>query len=152
MGTKIILGLILALTVFKSSSQCLTRKHIDIANKVFEGKLKAEDFEGNLFITIDTVSAESPNVPSVYFEFDKSSELIEIFNQAMTSINAEGNFFNYYEMFNNNLYNSPLHQSYLVNNSKQTYKIDIWNNPTNITKIEGLTIRKSNDQVERFNE
>ena len=103
MGTKIILGLILVLTVFKSSSQCLTRKHIDIANKVFSGKLKNADFEGKLFLTIDTVSAESPNVPSVYFEFDKSSELIEIFNQSMISINVDGSFFNYYEMFNNNL-------------------------------------------------
>jgi len=152
MGTKIILGLILVLTVFKSSSQCLTRKHIDIANKVFSGKLKNADFEGKLFLTIDTVSAESPNVPSVYFEFDKSSELIEIFNQAMTSINVEGNFFNYYEMLNSSLYNSPLHQSYLVNNSKQTYKIDIWNNTTNITKIEGLSIIKLNYQIERINE
>ena len=81
-----------------------------------------------------------------------SKHAIEIFNQAMTSINVEGNFFNYYEMFNNSLYNSPLHQSYLVNNSKQTYKIDIWNNTTNITKIEGLSIIKLNYQIERINE
>jgi hypothetical protein len=150
MRTNIILGLVLI--VFSSYSQCLTSKHINIANKVFEGKLKANDFDGNLFITIDTVNAESPNVPSLYFEFDKSSELIEIFNQTMVSINVDGSFFNYYEMFNNSLYNSPLHLRFLVNNSKYTYVIDIWNNPNNITKIEGLTIRKSNDQVERFNE
>ena len=152
MKTTIILGLVFTLTVFRSSAQCLTRTYINLANKVFTGNLESKDFEGNLFLTIDTVNAESPNVPSLYFEFDKSSELIEIFNQAMTSINAEGNFFNYYEMFNNNLYNSPLHQSYLVNNSKQTYKIDIWNNTTNITKIEGLSIIKLNYQIERINE
>ena len=142
MKTTIILGLVFALTVFRSSAQCLTRTYINLANKVFTGNLESKDFEGKLFLTIDTVNAESPNVPSLYFEFDKSSELIEIFNQAMVSINVEGNFFNYYEMFNNSLYNSPLHQGYLVNNSKQTYKIDIWNNPTNITKIEGLSIIK----------
>jgi hypothetical protein len=69
MRTNIILGLVLI--VFSSYSQCLTSKHINIANKVFEGKLKANDFDGNLFITIDTVNAESPNVPSLYFEFSK---------------------------------------------------------------------------------
>lgn len=150
MGTNIILGLVF--TVFSSYSQCLTSKYINIANKVFEGNLKSNDFDGNLFLTIDTVNAESPNVPSVYFECDKSSELIEIFNQAMISIKVEGIFFNYYEMFNNSLYNSPLHQGYLVNNSKQTYKIDIWNNTNNITKIEGLSIIKLNYQIERINE
>ncbi len=152
MKTTIILGLVFTLTVFRSSAQCLTRTYINLANKVFTGNLESKDFEGNLFLTIDTVNAESPNVPSLYFEFDKSSELIEIFNQSMISINVDGSFFNYYEMFNNSLYNSPLHLSFLVNNSKYTYVIDIWNNPNNITKIEGLTICKSNNQVERFNE
>lgn len=146
MKTSIIIGLVLTLNVFRSSSQCITRKHIDIANKVFEGKLKAKDFEGKLFLTIDIVNSESLNVPSHCYEFIESYELIDLFNQAMISINAEGSFFNYYELFNNSLYNSPLHQSFLVNNSKYTYMIDIWNNPKNITKIEGLTIRKLNEQ------
>lgn len=151
MKTQIFLGLILAFTSITSYSQCLTRKHINIANKVFEGKLKAKDFEGKLFLTIDTVNSESLNVSSLYFEFDKSSELIKEFNKAMVSINAEGSFFNYYEMFNNSLYNSPLHQTFQVNNSKCTYVIDIWNNPKNITKIEGLTIRKLSEKQERTN-
>jgi hypothetical protein len=151
MKTSIIIGLVLTLTVFRSSSQCLTSKYINIANKVFEGKLTAKDFEGKLFLTIDTVNAESLNVPSLYYEFIESSELIELFNQAMVSINIKGSFFNYYESFNNSLYNSPLHQSFLVNSSKYTYLIHIWNNPKNITKIEGLTISKLNEQQERTN-
>jgi hypothetical protein len=150
MRTNIILGLVF--TVFSSYSQCLTRKHINIANKVFEDKLKSNDFEGNLFLTIDTVNAGSLSVPSEYSEFSESSELTKSFYKAMNSINVVGRFFNYYESFNNRLYNSPLHQSFLVNNSKNTYLVDIWNNPNNITKIEGLTIRKLNDQIERVNE
>jgi hypothetical protein len=149
MKTYIIIGLVLTLIVFRSSSQCLTRKHIDIANKVFEGNLKTSDFEGNLFLTVDTVNSELATFPSDYYEFSDPADLIKTFNKVMKSIKIEGTFFNYYESFNNSLYNSPLHQSFLVNSAKHTYVIDICNYPNDITKIEGLTIVKLNDKKDR---
>lgn len=69
----------------------------------------------------------------------------------MKSIGIIGGFFNYYEFINNSLYNSPLHQSFLVNNSRHTYRIDIWNNPNNVTKINGLSIVRYNELLERTN-
>lgn len=149
MKTKIFLAAILSLSVLTSTAQCLTRNHVDIANTVFSGNLKPADFAGNVFITIDTVNSERVETASEYTEFSEPAQLIKSFNSAMKSIGIEGNYFNYYEHFNNSLYNSPLHQSFLVNNSKYTYRIDIWNNPEDVTKIEGLTIVRYNEQIER---
>jgi hypothetical protein len=146
---KILLVIVLAFFNLVTSAQCLTRKHIDIANKVFEGNLKTSDFEGNLFLTVDTVNSELATVPSEYYEFNDPADLIKTFNKVMKSIRIEGTFFNYYESFNNSLYNSPLHQSFLVNSAKHTYVIDICNYPNDITKIEGLTIVKLNDKKDR---
>jgi hypothetical protein len=149
MKTKIFFAAILTLTVLTAPAQCLTRTYANIANNVFSGNLKTSDFAGNLFITVDTVNSASTTVPSEYYEFTDPSDLIKTFNQAMASIEIDSTFFNYYEHFNNSLYNSPLHQSFLVNSANYTYRIDIWNNPNDVTKIEGLTIVKSPDQIER---
>jgi hypothetical protein len=149
MKTKIFFIAILTLTMLTVQAQCLTRKHINIANKVFEGNLKNSDFAGNLFLTVDTVNSELATVPSEYYEFNDPADLIKTFNRVMASIEIEGPFFNYYESFNNSLYNSPLHQSFLVNSSKYTYVIDICNYPNDVTKIEGLTISKLNDKRDR---
>jgi hypothetical protein len=135
MGTNVILGLVF--TVFSSYSQCLTSKHINIANKVFEGNLKSNDFDGNLFLTIDTVNAWSLSVPSEYSEFSESSELTKSFYKAMNSINVVGRFFNYYESFNNSLYNSPLHLMFIVN--KRIVKPSILVMLNQMTKLNDLT-------------
>lgn len=149
MKTKIFLAVILSLSVLTASAQCLTRTYIDIANTVFSGNLQESDLSGNLFITVDTVNSESLKVASEYTEFSEPASLIKEFNQVMAGIKVDGNFFNYYEHFNNSLYNSPLHQSFLVNTINSTYRIDIWNNPADVTKIEGLTIVKYGEQIER---
>lgn len=146
---KIFLAAILTLTVLSVSAQCLTRTYIDIANTVFSGNLQESDLSGNLFTTVDTVNSESLKVASEYTEFSEPADLIKEFNQAMSAIKIDGNFFNYYEHFDNSLYNSPLHQSFLVNTLTSTYRIDIWNNPADITKIEGLTIIKYGEQIKR---
>jgi hypothetical protein len=149
MKTKIFFAAILTLTVLTAQAQCLTRTYVNIADDVFSGNLKTSDFAGNLFITVDTVNSELATVPSEYYEFSDPSDLIETFNKVMASIEIDSTFFNYYESFNNSLYNSPLHQSFLVNSSKYTYLIDIWNNSNDVTKIEGLTIVKLNDKKDR---
>jgi hypothetical protein len=149
MKTKIFFAAILTLTVLTAQAQCLTRTYVNIADDVFSGNLKTSDFAGNLFITVDTVNSASLQVTSEFYEFTNPDELIKTFNHVMASIKVDGGFFNYYEHFNNSLYNSPLHQSFLVNSANCTYRIDIWNNPNDVTKIEGLTIIKSPDQIER---
>lgn len=151
MKIKILLIIVLGLFNLISFAQCETRNYIDIANKVFTGNLKNSDFEGDLFFTIDTVNSERVEVPSSYTEFSDPLKLIESFNQTMKSIGIIGGFFNYYEFINNSLFNSPLHQSFLVNNSRHTYRIDIWNNPNNVTKINGLSIVRYNELLERTN-
>jgi hypothetical protein len=149
MKIKIFFAALLTLTMLTAQAQCLTRNHIDIANKVFEGNLKTSDFAGNLFITVDTVNSELATVPSEYYEFSDPADLIKTFNRVMKSLKIEGSFFNYYESFNNSLYNSPLHQSFLVNSANYTYVIDICNYPDDVTKIRGLTIAKLNDKLDR---
>jgi len=149
MKTKIFLAVILSLGMLTVSAQCLTRNYVGIANTVFSGNLKTSDFSGNLFITIDTVNSESLKVASEYKEFSDPVELIKTFNTTMQSIGIDGDFFNYYEHYNNSFYNSPLHQSFLVNTFNDTYRIDIWNNPEDISKIEGLTIVRYGSQIER---
>ena len=149
MKKQIFLAAILSLSVLTATAQCLTRNYVSIANTVFSGKLETSDFAGNLFITIDTVNSETVAVPSEYTEFSDPAQLIKTFNQAMASIKIDGNYFNYYEHYSNSLYNSPLHQSFLVNNDNYTYRIDIWNNPEDITKIEGLTIVRYSEKLDR---
>jgi len=152
MKKQILITAILALTVLTTNAQCLTREYISIANKVFTGNLKDSDFAGTLFVTIDTTNSESLAVASNYFECKTPAEAIKIFTRTMASIKVDGNFFNYYEQINNSFYRVRLHQSFLMNTANYTYKVDIWNNAQDITKIEGLTIMRYNEKLERVNE
>jgi hypothetical protein len=65
-----ITALVLFVTLsFSLKAQCLTRKYIDIAEKVFDRKLTRDDFAGNLFLTIDTVAYDDVSIPSIYLEY-----------------------------------------------------------------------------------
>lgn len=149
MKNRLIFTIVLSLVTSFTNAQCFTRQYINIAEKVFSEQLTDSDFTGNLFITIDTANSIDLRVPSLYFECAEASELITIFKNTMSKIKVDGNFFNYYEHFNNTLYNAPLHQSYLINDSSYTYKIDIWNNPEDVTKIEGLTLIRLNQKLQK---
>jgi hypothetical protein len=140
---KILLILIATAFIGKANAQCATREYIDIANKVFKLELNKDDFSSSgLFVTMDTINGHDKNAPSAYTEYSSPEPVIEAFAAFIKSKQFDGNFFNYYELFDNFLYKSPLHQSFLVNDSTNTYKIDIWNNAQDITKIDGLTISK----------
>jgi hypothetical protein len=147
---KLIFTLI-AVTIYISTfGQCETRKYISIAQKVFEHQLSSSDFSNEvLFLTIDTIDALNPNQNSEYREYTSSKIVLKEFYQIFDLLKKEGSFFNYYEFINYSVYPSPLHQSFLVNTRTDTYKIDIWNNKDNISKIDGLTIQKLEKKVER---
>lgn len=137
-----------------ANAQCVTHKYVGLANKVFTGNLTTDDFKpaaltGNLFLTIDTTQDGDYSTPASYITFTNANELINYFSSFMKSIKVEGNYFNYYEMVNNSLFNSPLHQSFLVNSANNTYLIDIWNNPNDITKIQGLTVVRYDYKLQR---
>jgi len=123
-------------------AQCETRIYIELAQKVFNRHLKSSDFSNEtLFITIDTAGFN--NIDAILYAEQKNPEdIILMFYKTMDSIKIESTFFNYYELINCGIYPSPLHQSFLVNNFEVTFKIDIWNNKDDITKIDGLTIQK----------
>lgn len=147
---KLIFTLI-AVTIYISTfGQCETRKYISIAQKVFDHQLSSSDFSNEvLFLTVDTIDALNPNQNSEYKEYTSSKIILKEFYQIFDLLKKEGSFFNYYEFINYSVYPSPLHQSFLVNTRTDTYKIDIWNNKDNISKIDGLTIQKLEKKVER---
>lgn len=147
---KILLILIATAFISKANAQCETREYVGIANKVFSLDLNKEDFSSSsLFLTMDTVNGHNKNAPSSYSEYDSPEPVIESFTNFIKSKKFEGTFFNYYELFDNYLYKSPLHQSFLVNDETSTYKIDIWNNAQDITKIDGLTVSKYPMKLQR---
>jgi hypothetical protein len=147
---KFILSLISSLITIVGFGQCETRDYINIAHKVFNHKLSSSDIStGVLFLTIDTVDATNINSKSLYIEYDSARDLVINFYKVFDAIKKDGNFFNYYEFINYSVYPSPLHQSFLINSDIITYKIDIWNNKDDISKIDGLTIQKLQSKVER---
>ena len=144
---KLIFTLIAITIVLAAIGQCESRKYISTAQKVFDHKLSSSDLSnGVLFLTIDTIDASTPG-NSEYREYTSSKNMIAEFYHTFDFIKKEGNFFNYYEFINYSVYPSPLHQSFLMNNKTDTYKIDIWNNKENIFKIDGLTIQKLEQKI-----
>lgn len=133
-----------------ANAQCETRIHEATAKKVFNLSLNQADFsKSGLFMTLDTINSHDKNAPSSYFEYESAEPLIKSFVKFMESKEFEAGYFNYYELFDNYLYRSPLHQSFMVNDKTNTYKIDIWNNAKDITKIDGITIAKYPMKLER---
>lgn len=104
------------------NAQCLTRNYIHIADRVFTCNLSLSDFEGN-FISIDTVNSGKLDIPSTYIECKNAKDVIQNWTQITKSVNSIGSYFNYYEMINNTLYNSPLHLSFLINSMEYTYRV-----------------------------
>lgn len=124
-------------------AQSADHKYKALADKVFKLKIKPGDFqEGRIFLTLDTMNAHDFTAPSDYTEYTDPKPLIKKFKHFMRSCKWEGNYYNYHELIDHPLYSSPLHQSFLVNNETNTYKIDIWNSKHDITKIEGITVLK----------
>ncbi|MSP70075.1 MAG: hypothetical protein EXR20_07370 [Bacteroidetes bacterium] len=91
---------------------------------------------------MDTIDGSDLYAPSYYSEYNSPTPVINAFANFIKSKKFDGTFFNYYEVFDIYLYKSPLHQSFLVNDANSTYKIDIWNNAQDITKIDGLNVLK----------
>lgn len=126
-----------------ANAQCETRIHEALAKKVFNVTLTRADFsESGLFMTLDTINSHDKDAESSYFEYESAKTLIKSFAKFMKSKKFEGGYFNYYELFDNYLYRSPLHQSFMVNDKTNTYRIEIWNNAKDITKIDGITVAK----------
>lgn len=131
-------------------SQCKTQTYILLAESVFNKQIREFDFsKETLFLTIDTINSSDFFADRTYVEYTDSKKLIKHFYETIGQIKVEGDFFNYYELINNPVYPSPLHQSYLINTATNTYKVDIWNNHNNIFKIDGLTIVKLKVKYER---
>jgi hypothetical protein len=139
-----------SIMITETQAQCLTRKHIDLANKVFALRIKPSDFqEGNVFLTLDTINSNDINAPTDYTIHKSPKPLLKKFLGFMKSRNWDGGFYNYYELFNSPFYDSPLHQSFLVNDESHTYKIDIWNSKSDTSKIEGITVGKYPVKLEK---
>lgn len=154
MKKSIITAVLLSLVALTATAQCLTHKYVSIADKVFSGNLTSADFmpsdlTGEFFLTIDTTKDGDFATPASYTTFKNPSELIKSYKEFMSSIKVEGDYFNYYEMINNSLFNSPLHQSFLINDENSTYLVDIWNNPNDVTKIQGLTIARYDYKLDK---
>ena len=133
------------------SAQCETHNYEYIAKKVFGRTLVSSDFSysGIYFLTIDTLDASEFNIASDYREYLSWDSLNDDFNTFMKTKTWDGYYYNYYELINNSFYSSPLHLSFLVNDSFDTFMIDIWMDNVDFLKIQGITIMKLQQKLNK---
>ena len=127
-----------------------TRKYEYRVQKLFNLELSAADFrKGKVFLTLDTINAQDPNIPSNYIQTYNPDTLVKCFKGFMKSIKIDGNYYHYYELFNSPFYESPLHLSYFINTDVATYHVEIWTDKDDTEKIEGLTVSKMNTKIKK---
>jgi len=125
-------------------AQCETRDYFSIAQKVANLQLERTDFADSFsyFLAFTIFDATDQLTASDYYEYNDPDSLKNTFYHFMKSQKWDGYFFNYYELIDNPFFSSKLHQSFLINDSTDTYMIDIWHNKLDFIKINGFTVVK----------
>jgi hypothetical protein len=82
-------------------------------------------------------------------ETENPELIIKNYKRFMKSLEIEGSYYNYYELFNSPFFDSPLHISYIINTKDASYLVRIWTDKDNTSKIEGITVGKYDQKMER---
>lgn len=131
-------------------SQCETRQYVSRADSLFNLQITKDNFrKGKVFLTLDTINMSDVFAPSTYLETTDPSLIVKNYTRFIKSIRLEGTYYNYYELINSPFYESPLIISYFINTKTSSYFIRIWTDPNDTSKIEGLTVGKYPQKVEK---
>jgi hypothetical protein len=149
MINRIILYVLLICSV-DSFGQCPTKIHIKRAESLFNLQITKDNFrKGKVFLTLDTTNMSDLFTPSTFLETENPDLIIKNFKQFIKSLKIEGSYYNYYEIFNSPFYDSPLNISYIFNTEDASYLVKIWTDKDNISMIEGITVGKYENKLER---
>ena len=100
-------------------------------------------------MTLDTTNMSDLNVASTFLETDNPDIIIKNYKRFMKTLKIEGSYYNYYELLNSPFYESPLIISYIINTKDASYLVRIWTDKDDTSKIEGITVGKYAQKMER---
>lgn len=133
-----------------SFGQSETRIHVSRADSLFNLQITKNNFrKGKVFLTLDTTNMSDLNVASTFLETDKPDIIIKNYKRFIKTLKIEGSYYNYYELLNSPFYESPLIISYIINTKDASYLIRIWTDKDDTSKIEGITVGKYAQKMER---
>ena len=133
-----IIAILISAQIVSSQSTSL-----QFAKDIFSLKIKDSDFrDGQIFLTLDTIDASNPNIPSTYLKSEDPAEIIKEYVKFMKSTQFETGMFSYGELVNSPFFESSLHVIFFVNSSTNTYRFDLWTAKENTSKLEGITVCK----------
>jgi hypothetical protein len=145
-------SILFSLLIYAGNSfgQCATRIHVSRADSLFNLQITKDNFrKGIVFLTLDTINMSDIYAPSNFLETENPELIIKNYKRFMKSLEIEGSYYNYYELFNSPFFDSPLHISYIINTKDASYLVRIWTDKDNTSKIEGITVGKCEQKMER---
>lgn len=158
---KKITFVVLMFCITQAEAQCKTETYRYLAEKTFSLCLDTNDFSRNgvvldgvvpknyFIFDWDTTLSSVPK-SSNYIKFSTATALYQAFSKLMTSIHWEGEIYNYWEHYNFPFFvpSSPLHISFFANDANYSYRIEIWSNSLDITRIDGFSVARFGNRIE----